>query len=83
VLVTTLRPVYLSRLARAMRSLGCFEAAALDGGGSAGLYSKGKLIRNPTRGMTNCLLVYDDPYAYQRRRSCFYPGGSSADDGGG
>ena len=83
VLVTTLRPVYLGRLARVMRSLGCFEAAALDGGGSAGLYCKGKLVRNPTRGMTNCLLIYDDPRAYIKRRSCLHPGGRSAEEGGG
>lgn len=83
VLVTTLRPVHLGRLAKCMRSLGCFEAAVLDGGGSAGLYCKGKLIRNPTRGMTNCLLVYDDPYAYDQRRNCFYPGCASAGGVGG
>jgi exopolysaccharide biosynthesis protein len=75
--VTTLRPVYMSRLATAMRSLGCFEAAALDGGGSTGLYFKGRLVKNPRRGMTNCLLVYDDPYAYYKRRSCLAPFGES------
>ena len=74
----TLRPVYLSRVARVMKALGCVEAATLDGGGSAGLYVKGKLVRNPSRGMTNCLLVYDDLYNYQQSRSCTRPGGGDA-----
>ena len=72
-LVTTTRAVYLGRLARAMRALGCVEAAALDGGSSAGLYFKGKLLANPTRGMTNCLLVYDNPSEYAQRRDSFCP----------
>jgi exopolysaccharide biosynthesis protein len=75
ILATTTRGVYLSRLARVMRALRCREAAALDGGSSAGLYFKGKLIMNPTRGMTNCLLVYDDPADYELRRAGLCPGG--------
>lgn len=73
VLVTTLRSVYLSQLARVMRALGCVDAAGLDGGSSTGLYFNGKLIRNPTRAMTNCLLIYDDPASYQQHRDCFFP----------
>jgi len=80
VLVTTKRGVYLSRLARVMRSLGCVEAAAMDGGSSAGLYFKGKLVMNPTRGMTNCLLIYDDPTAYEHRRAVLCPGGRCAEN---
>ncbi len=75
-MATTTRPVYLSELARAMKALNCVDAAGLDGGSSTGLYCKGKLIRNPSRGMTNCLLVYDDPYAFERNRSAFCPGWS-------
>jgi exopolysaccharide biosynthesis protein len=73
-LATTTRPYYLGEVARAMKSLKCVDAAGLDGGSSTGLYWKGKLIRNPSRGMTNCLLVYDNPDAFEQRRSAFCPG---------
>ena len=73
VFVTTGRKIYLRTLARVMRSLHCTDAAVLDGGSSIGLYWKGKLIANPGRGMTNCLLVYDNPYDYEQHRECFYP----------
>lgn len=71
--VTTRSGVYLSRLAKVMRGLKCVDAAVLDGGSSTGLYWKGKLLVNPRRGMTNCLLVYDDISSYERHRNCFYP----------
>jgi exopolysaccharide biosynthesis protein len=74
-LVTTTRPEYLSRLARAMQSLGCLDAATMDGGSSVGLYCKGKLITNPGRGMTNCLLVYDNVSDYESRRASLIPAG--------
>ena len=73
VLVTTLRNVYLSQLARVMRSIGCVEAAGLDGGSSTGLYWNGRLISNPSRGMTNCLLIYDDPNSYDQHRASLCP----------
>lgn len=73
VLVTTTRGAYLSQLARAMRSIGCVDAAGLDGGSSIGLYCNGRLISNPSRGMTNCLLIYDDPYSYQQHHDSLYP----------
>jgi len=75
-LATTTRPVYLSQLAVALKTLKCVDAAVLDGGSSTGLYYKGKLIRNPSRAMTNCLLVYDDPFAFDRNRNAFCPGWS-------
>ncbi len=75
VLITTLRGMYLSHLAAAMKKLGCVEAAVLDGGSSTGLYWKGRLISRPSRAMTNCLLVYDDPTSYERHKAsgAFYP----------
>ena len=73
VMLTTLRVAYLSELARVMRSIGCVDAAGLDGGSSTGLYCNGKLISNPSRGMTNCLLVYDDATSYQQHRDALYP----------
>lgn len=72
-MAATTGPVYLSQFAQALKALKCVEAAGLDGGSSTGLYWNGKLIRNPSRGMTNCLLVYDDPYAYEKRRSALCP----------
>ncbi len=72
-LVTTTRSAYLSQLARAMRSIGCVDAAGLDGGSSTGLYCKGRLISNPSRGMTNCLLVYDDLTSYDRHHDSLCP----------
>lgn len=73
VFVTCSRKIHLRTLARVMRSLRCTDAATLDGGSSIGLYCKGKLITNPGRGMTNCLLVYDNPSEYEQRRECFFP----------
>lgn len=73
VLLTTLRGVYLSELARVMQKLGCVQAAVLDGGSSRGLYWNGKLIHNPSRAMTNCLLIYDNADSYERHRGSFYP----------
>lgn len=73
VLLTTLRGAYLSDLARVMMKLGCVQAAVLDGGSSTGLYWQGKLISNPRRPMTNCLLIYDNLDSFEQHRDAFYP----------
>lgn len=73
VFVTTGKHIYYSDLARVMKRLGCQEAAVLDGGSSVGLYWKGKLIVNPGRGMTNCLLVYEDSASYEQHKDLCYP----------
>lgn len=73
VLVTTRKSIYLSKFARVMRAIGCVDAAVLDGGSSTGLYCNGKLISSPSRSMTNCLLVYDDPSSYERHRDSLFP----------
>lgn len=73
ILLTTVKGVYLSQLAKAMMKLGCVQAAVLDGGSSTGLYWQGKLISNPRRAMTNCLLVYDNLESFERNRDAFYP----------
>jgi len=62
----TTKPVHLRRLAWALEQLKCKDAACLDGGSSSALYCKGKLITNPSRGMTNCILAYDNPGLYAR-----------------
>lgn len=68
ILALTTSPVHLRRLAWALKKLKCRDAACLDGGSSSGLYCKGKLITNPSRGMTNCVLVYDNPSQYARAK---------------
>ena len=73
VFVTTRRRIYLGKLAKIMKSLKCVDAASLDGGSSTGLYCKGKLIANPGRGMTNCLLVYDSVDSFELHRACLFP----------
>jgi hypothetical protein len=65
-LVTTTKPVYLSRLAKIMKSLGAMDAATLDGGSSTALYYKGKTIAHPGRKMTNLLAVYDSSWKYEQ-----------------
>lgn len=73
VFVTTRQRIYYRQLAKVMKRLQCMDAAVLDGGSSIGLYCKGKLINNPTRGMTNCLLVYDNRDSYEQHKDSFYP----------
>jgi len=73
VFVTTSKHVYYRDMAAVMKRLNCREAAVLDGGSSIGLYWEGKLIANPGRGMTNCLLVYSDSTSYEQRRDLCYP----------
>ncbi len=73
ILALTTKPVHLRRLAWALQKLKCKDAACLDGGSSSGLYCKGKLITNPSRGMTNCVLIYDSPSQYARARQKLSP----------
>jgi len=72
-LVAVTRPVSLRELAHVMLRLGCVEAMNLDGGNSAALFYDGKIIVSPGRGLTNLLLVYDDPQAYTRARASLRP----------
>jgi hypothetical protein len=46
-LVTTARGTSLGKLAAAMRSMGCLYAFNLDGGGSAAMWFRGKMIVTP------------------------------------
>lgn len=78
VFVTTRKNIYYRQLAKVMKYLKCRDAAVLDGGSSIGLYCKGKLIANPGRGMTNCLLVYDDRNDYEHYRGALCPGSQTA-----
>jgi hypothetical protein len=62
--VATRKPVYLSKLARAMRALGVRDAINLDAGSSMGLHYKGKTLIHPSRKLTNLILVYDNKDRY-------------------
>ncbi|MCX6345231.1 MAG: phosphodiester glycosidase family protein [Armatimonadetes bacterium] len=73
VFVTTRQHIYYRQLATVMKRLKCVDAAVLDGGSSIGLYYKGKLINNPGRAMTNCLLIYDNRDAYEQHKALLYP----------
>jgi hypothetical protein len=52
--------IYLGRLAKIMRSLGCRQAMNLDAGTSTGFYCNGRLMARPGRWLTNAIVVYAD-----------------------
>lgn len=66
VLVTVAKPIYLRQLARVMRSLGCRDAIALDGGSSSAMFYRGRFAARPKRSLTNLLVVYDSSSGYNR-----------------
>lgn len=73
VFVATREPIYLSRLARAMRALGVVDAINLDAGSSMGLYYKGHTLIRPQRWLTNLILVYEDRGRYEDARDGLAP----------
>src|SRR5205085_2452745 len=72
------RPIYLRQLARLMRSLGCRNAIALDGGSSSAMFYRGRFAARPRRSLTNLLVVYDSSNAYHRALGRLAPGVSIA-----
>ncbi len=58
VFAMTRDPIYLGRLAKVMRSLGCKEAMNLDAGTSTGFYCNGNMMARPGRRLTNAIVVY-------------------------
>jgi len=78
VMVTVARPIYLRQLARLMRSLGCRNAIALDGGSSSAMFYRGRFAARPHRSLTNLLVVYDSSNAYHRALGRLAPGISIA-----
>jgi exopolysaccharide biosynthesis protein len=74
VLVTVARPIYLRQLARVMRSLGCRNAIALDGGNSSAMFYRGQVAARPRRSLTNLLVVYDSSIAYHHALGRLAPG---------
>jgi hypothetical protein len=74
VMVTVARPIYLRQLARLMRSLGCRNAIALDGGSSSAMFYRGRFAARPRRSLTNLLVVYDSSSEYHRALGRLAPG---------
>ena len=58
--------IYLGRLARVMRGLGCSEAMNLDAGTSTGFYYNGTTLARPGRKLTNMIVVYGRKERYER-----------------
>jgi uncharacterized protein YigE (DUF2233 family) len=73
IFVATRKPVYLSKLAKAMRSLGVWNAINLDGGSSIGLHYKGKTLIKPSRRLTNLILVYENRDRYEELKDNLLP----------
>jgi hypothetical protein len=72
-MVTTNRPVYLSKLAKIMQQLGAVEAVNLDGGSSTALYFKGRVLSHPLRKLTNLIVVYESPAKFARIKPLLAP----------
>ena len=70
-LVSFHTPVSLTRAARVMRTLGCWQAMNLDGGTSRALALRGRVVVAPGRRLTNAIAVYDalSPAPPQLRRA--------------
>jgi uncharacterized protein YigE (DUF2233 family) len=66
VFAMTREPIYLGRLAKVMRSLGCREAMNLDAGTSTGFYYNGTTLARPGRKLTNMIVVYGSRERYER-----------------
>lgn len=73
VFVATRKPVYLSKLAKAMRAIGVWNAINLDGGSSIGVYYKGHTLISPSRRLTNLILVYEDRWRYEEMKERLLP----------
>jgi hypothetical protein len=73
-LVSVARPIFLRQLARLMRSLGCRDAIALDGGSSAAMFYRGRFAARPRRSLTNLLVIYDSSTDYHHALTRLAPG---------
>jgi uncharacterized protein YigE (DUF2233 family) len=66
VFAMTREPIYLGRLAKVMKGLGCSDAMNLDAGTSSGFYYNGSTLCHPGRWLTNMIVVYGSRDRYQR-----------------
>jgi hypothetical protein len=60
-LVYVATPVTFARTAGIMKALGAVDAVCLDGGSSAAMYYRGRLIHRPGRRLTNIIEVHNVP----------------------
>jgi hypothetical protein len=67
VFVMTQEPIYLGRLAKIMKALGCKQAMNLDAGTSTGFYCDGNMMARPGRWLTNAIVVYANQHTEQRQ----------------
>lgn len=65
-LITIEKPVHYTHVSKVMKALGAVNALGMDGGSSTALSIRGRIISKPSRRLTNVLLVYDKPHAYER-----------------
>jgi hypothetical protein len=70
-LVATRQLISLWEMAKVVKAIGAYHAAALDGGTSTALYFAGRHLISPGRGLTNALLVYHRRDQYERMRPSF------------
>jgi len=63
--VAVRQAITLWELAKVMRAIGAYHAVALDGGTSTALYFAGRYVANPSRGLTNVLLIYHRKSRYE------------------
>ena len=66
VFAATRDKISLTRMAMAMKALGCRNAIELDGGASLAFYYRGNYLITPKRSLTNLILVYDQQKQYAR-----------------
>jgi tetratricopeptide (TPR) repeat protein len=72
-MVVTRQDISLTQLAKLMLSLGCIDAVNLDGGGSTGMYYRGKGVVMPGRSLVNMLAVYESVEHEARTCNCELP----------
>jgi len=58
-MVSVTKRISLNKLAKIMKELGACEAMLLDGGSSTAMFANGHFVCEPTRRLTNLLVVYD------------------------
>lgn len=66
VFAMTREAIYLGRLAKVMKELGCSEAMNLDAGTSTGFYFNGATLAKPGRKLTNLIVVYGRKDRYEK-----------------
>ncbi|GEM_PF-2434536 len=73
ILAASRNSITLKELAVAFREMGASDAMNLDGGTSTGLYSQGKFLATPGRGLTNLLIAFSSADRFNSYRNrCAY-----------